>query len=359
MNSKINYMKKIGENATTASSEICNLKTEKKNSVLNAYNKNLKRFKKEIVLQNNKDVKAAINKKLSNSMIDRLMLNENRIDNIINSISEIIELEDPVGKILSSWKRPNGIVFNKISIPLGVIGIIYESRPNVTCDVSALCFKSGNAAILRGGSEALNSNKILSKLFTKTLNEFKINKYSVQFIANKDRKFVNFLLSKMNNYIDVVIPRGGKNLVSKVIKLSNIPIIGHLEGICHVYIDKKAKHKLAIKIISNSKLRKTSNCGAAETLLIDRGYSVKKRNDLLSNLKNLGCEIIADKEIKKDFKGKIKLAKEKDWTTEYLSPKISVKIVNNVKSAVDHINKYGTNHTDSVVTEDKLIANYF
>ena len=201
-------------------------------------------------------------------MIDRLKLNKEEIVQIRNSIKEIIKFKDPIGKTLSSWKRPNGLVIKKISIPIGTIGVIYESRPNVTSDVSALCFKTGNVVILRGGSEAFNSNKILAKLFRKALKKKKCDENCVQFVESKNRNHVDYLLSSMKNYIDIIIPRGGKGLVKKVLKKSSISIIGHYEGLCHVYVDREADLSMAMKVVKNSKMRNVSTCGAAETLLI-------------------------------------------------------------------------------------------
>ncbi len=292
-------------------------------------------------------------------MINRLELNLKKIEGIRLSLNKIVQLPDPINKVLEKWKRPNGLNIKKVSTPIGVIGIIYESRPNVTSDVSALCFKSNNPVILRGGSEAFNSNLILSKLFRDALKFYKIDKNFVQIIKKKDRKIVNLMLSKMNNYIDVLIPRGGKSLVKKVQKLSNIPIIGHLEGICHTYVDSYANLKMAIKVINNAKLRNASICGATETILINKKIIKKFCNPILHNLSKNGCEIIADRLVKKIYNGNSRLAKNKDWKTEYLSPKVSVKAVDNIYDAINHINKYGTNHTDCIISNNNKNANIF
>tara|TARA_Y100000590_G_scaffold299967_1_gene338182 strand:- start:1287 stop:2351 length:1065 start_codon:yes stop_codon:yes gene_type:complete len=292
-------------------------------------------------------------------MIDRLKLDYKKIQQIRNSIKQIIKFKDPLERTISSWKRPNGLTIKKISIPIGVIGVIYESRPNVTSDVSALCFKSGNAVILRGGSEAFYSNKILAQLFNKALKNKKCDKNCIQFIEKKSRKNVDYLLSSMKNYIDVVIPRGGKGLVKKVLKKSNVSTIGHYEGLCHVYIDKDADLKMAIKIVKNSKMRNFSICGAAETLIMDRACLNTHLKPILIQLTKLKCKIIGDKIIKKIFPEKVKIAKEKDWETEYLAPTISIKVVNGVQEAIEHINKYGSNHTDSIVTKNKKTAKNF
>jgi len=246
-----------------------------------------------------------------------------------------------------------------VSIPIGVIGVIYESRPNVTSDIASLCFKSGNAVILKGGSEAINTNKILAKLFRKALKENKVNENFIQFIDSKDRKIVDFMLSKMKDYIDVIIPRGGKNLVKRVQKFSGIPIIGHLEGLCHTFVDKDADLKMATNIIYNAKLRNTSICGATETVLLHEKIVKKFCNPILKKLEENNCKIYGDQFLSKYYKGKISTAKERDWSTEYLAPKVSVKSVKNCEEAIKHINKYCTMHTDSIVTKNKKTAKKF
>ena len=275
------------------------------------------------------------------------------------SIDKIKKLDDPTNKIIEKWKRPNGLVIKQVSTPIGVIGIIYESRPNVTSDISSLCFKSGNVVILRGGSEAINSNLIITKLFRQSLKLNRINENFVQIIKNKNRKSVDYMLSNMQNFIDVIIPRGGKNLVKKVQTLSKVPIIGHLEGICHTYIDKDADLKMAIKVVHNAKLRNTSICGATETILMHKNIVKKFCNPVLNKLTESNCEIIGDKIIRKTFKGPSKKSNKKSWSTEYLSPKVSVKTVNNIDEAIYHINKFGTMHTDSIISKNKKSADYF
>ena len=257
-------------------------------------------------------------------------------------------MKDPTNIVLEKWKRPNGLVISKVSIPLGVIGIIYESRPNVTADVASLCFKSGNTVILKGGSEAYYSNLILSKLFRKSLKKNGVDENFVQFLSIKKRSVVDFLLTKMSKFIDVIIPRGGKSLVKKVQKLSSIPTIGHLEGVCHSYIDKSANAKIANKIIQNAKLRNTAICGATETILLHEKIIKKFGNEILKNLEKNGCKIIADNKIRKLYNKKIQKATIKDWSKEYLSSIVSVKSVKNIDEAIHHINKYGTMHTDCI-----------
>ena len=353
------YMEKIGKKAKLASFNLSNLSTGKKNSVLKKFNQYLKTNINPILNSNKKDIYNARSKKISDSMIDRLRLDKKKIFKIINSIEEIIKFKDPLGKTLASWKRPNGLIIKRVSIPIGTIGVIYESRPNVTSDVSALCFKTGNVVILRGGSEAFHSNKILAKLFRKALKEKKCDENCVQFVERKNRSNVDYLLSNMKNYIDVIIPRGGKNLVKKVLERASISIIGHYEGLCHVYIDREADLNMATKVVKNSKMRNVSICGAAETLLIDKKCLKTHCEPILNQLSNLGCKIRGDKIIKKFISTKIKIATQKDWETEYLSPTISVKGVDGVEEAINHINKYGSSHTDSIVTNNKKTAEKF
>jgi len=353
------YMQKIGEKAKIASLSLSKININKKNSVLKQFNQYLKTYEKKILIENKKDISIARSKKIKDSMIERLKLNSKKISQIRDSINKIIKFKDPVGKTLSSWKRPNGLVIKKISIPIGIIGIIYESRPNVTSDVSALCFKSGNVVILRGGSEAFNSNKILAKLFKKALKKKKCNENCIQIIEQKDRRHVDYLLSEMKKYIDLIIPRGGKSLVKKVLKKSTVSIVGHYEGLCHVFVDRDANLNTAIKVVKNSKMRNVSICGAAETLLIDKMCLRTHCKPIIDQLSKLGCKIIGDKMIKKFISEKIKIAKIKDWETEYLAPIISVKSVNGVAEAIEHINRFGSSHTDSIVTKNRKTAKKF
>ena len=351
------YMNLIGQKAKKASLEKINTKI--KNKVLKRYALLLDKERNTIITENAKDIKFVQKKRLKNNLIDRLTINHKKLDNIKDSINKIIKLKDPVDNTLEKWSRPNGLKIKRVSISIGVIGVIYESRPNVTSDVASLCFKSGNAVILKGGSEAINTNKILAKLFRKALKVNNVNENFVQLIDSKNRKMVDYMLSKMKDYIDVIIPRGGKNLVKRVQEFSNVPIIGHLEGLCHTFVDKDAKLKMATEIIYNDKLRNTSICGATETILLHKKIIKKFCNPILKKLEENGCKIYGDRFLNKYYKGKISSAKEKDWSTEYLAPKVSVKTVNNCEEAIKHINKYGTMHTDSIVTQNKKTAKKF
>ena len=351
----MSYLENIGKNAKKAFENLKAVKHNKIKKVLENYNKSLLNNKEKIIKENQIDLRYIKRKHL----VDRLILNEKRIEGMRHSINEIARFKNPIGQILETWKRPNKLNIKKVSTPIGVIGVIYESRPNVTSDVAALCLKSGNCSILRGGSEAMNSNKILANIFRDVLQKNKINKNCVQFIENKDRKIVDNLLSKMNKYIDVIVPRGGKGLVAKVQKISNIHVIGHLEGLCHIFIDKSANINMAKKIIINAKMRRTSICGAVETLLIEEQALKTHAKKIINSLIYSGCEVRADNKINKLFKNKLKFAKEKDWRTEYLDAIISIKTVKNVNAAVEHVLKYGTMHTDSIITNNFKNAQIF
>ena len=352
-----NLLTKIGKKSKEAFFD--KLSSKKKDKVLKDYYNLIDKNRKLIINENKKDIKNAYKKKIKNNLIERLILDNKKISNIINSIKKIIKLKDPTNIVLDSWKRPNGLSISKVSIPIGVIGIIYESRPNVTSDVASLCFKSGNAAILKGGSEAFYSNLILSKLFRKSLRKNNINENFVQFINIKNRKVVDYLLKNMNKFIDVIIPRGGKKLVKKVQDLSSVPTIGHLEGICHSYVDKDANPQIAKKVIYNSKLRNTAICGATETILLHEKIIKKFGNQILKILEDNGCKIIGDNKIRKLYNKKITKASIKDWSKEYLTSIVSVKSVKNIDEAILHINKYGTMHTDCIITQNKKSAKKF
>ena len=349
------YLDIIGANSKKAFNKLNNTDYPRINRTLESYSKLLQQNKNLIIKENIKDVKSSKRKHL----IDRLILDEKKIDAMRSSISEVIKFKNPIGRILAKWRRPNGLKIEKISTPIGIIGVIYESRPNVTSDVASLCLKSGNCAILRGGSESFNSNKILTDIFRNALSINNIDKNTIQFIDKKDRKIVDYLLSKMTKYIDVIVPRGGKNLVKKVQRLSKIHVIGHLEGVCHIYVDNNSSLDMASKIIINAKLRRPSICGAVETVLINSKSLKTHAVPIIKSLASVGCSIIVDKKINKLFKNKFKLAKEVDWKTEYLDTKLSFKSVADVKDAVSHILKYGTMHTDSIITNNKKTAQIF
>ena len=351
------FMNLIGVKARNALK--IKIDTKIKNKVLNDYALLLDKEKKNILIQNKKDVNLAKKNKLKENLINRLSINSIKLKGIQVSIKKIAKLKDPVNVTLEKWRRPNGLNIKRVSVPIGVIGVIYESRPNVTSDVASLCFKSGNPVILKGGSEAINTNRILANLFRKALKKNKVNENYIQFINSKDRKMVDIMLSKMDKFIDVIIPRGGKNLVKRVQDFSKVPIIGHLEGLCHTYIDKEAELKMATNIVYNAKLRNTSICGATETILMHEKIVKKFCDPILKKLEDNNCKIYGDNFIKKNYSGTLYPAKEKDWSTEYLTAAVSVKVVKNLKQAIDHINRYGTMHTDSIVTKNKKTAAQF
>ena len=351
------FMNLIGVKARNALK--IKIDTKIKNKVLNDYALLIDKEKKNILIQNKKDVNLAKKNKIKENLINRLSINPIKLKGIQVSIKKIAKLKDPVNVTLKKWRRPNGLNIKRVSVPIGVIGVIYESRPNVTSDVAGLCFKSGNPVILKGGSEAIYTNRILANLFRKALKKNKVDENYIQFIDSKDRKMVDIMLSKMDKFIDVIIPRGGKNLVKRVQDFSKVPIIGHLEGLCHTYIDKEAELKMATNIVYNAKLRNTSICGATETILMHEKIVKKFCNPILKKLEDNNCKIYGDNFIKKNYSGTLYPAKEKDWSTEYLTAAVSVKVVKNLKQAINHINRYGTMHTDSIVTKNKKTAAQF
>ena len=294
----LNNLKSLGKKAKNALKN--KIDTKKKNKVLNYFAYLIKKQKKLILRENNKDIIYATKRKLKKNLINRLAIDSIKLQIIQTGVKNIAKLNDPTNVTLNKWHRPNGLTIKRVSVPIGIIGLIYESRPNVTSDVSSLCFKSGNAVILRGGSEAFNTNKILANLFRLALKKNNLDPNFIQFVNNRDRKAVDLMLGKMHNFIDVIIPRGGKSLVKKVQDLSSVPVIGHLEGLCHTYIDKDANLKMAIKVVHNAKMRNTSICGATETILMHEKIIKKFCNPILNKLEKNKCKIIADKNIRRN-----------------------------------------------------------
>ena len=341
----------LGFESVTASKEIRSFSEDKKNKILEEIISSLEKNKKEILDANNLDIQES-EKKLSKAMIDRLLLNDERYEGIINSIKNVIALNDPVGNVQFSNQRPNGMIVERVSVPLGVIGIIYESRPNVTVDATVLCLKAGNSVILRGGSECFNTNTALVKYMQDSLSKSGVNKNIVQYINTTDRAAVDHMLSGMVDFIDVVVPRGGKGLVKKVQDTAKIPVIGHLDGICHLYVDETSDPDKASEIVTNAKLRRTGICGAAETLLIDEKCLNTHLPKIIDSLLSGGCEIRGDKACV-ELSDRILPATEIDWGTEYLDAIISIKTVKNMDEAIDHIAKYGSGHTESIISENQ------
>ena len=351
------YIKIINQKSKNAFGNISRSSSKDRNLAILNTSLIIKQKQEEILLANKIDLENAKQKKLTNAFIDRLILNEKRINDIIDGLEKIAEMNDPIGIELSRWKQPNGLDISRISVPLGIIGIIYESRPNVTIDAGSLCIKSCNTVILRGGSDSINSSKILAKCLQQGLISANLPAEAVQMIDNTDREAVTAML-RSTGEIDVIIPRGGKSLVEKIQQEAKVPVFAHLEGICHLYIDKEADLDKAIKIVINSKMRRTGICGALETLLIDKEISNKIVPILVKKLIEAGCHLKGDFETKA-ITNEIELASEIDWETEYLDAILSIKIVNGMSGAINHINKYSSNHTESIITENKITAENF
>ena len=350
-------LKKIGKNSIISQKEIASAAHEKRNAVLKLSSEIISKNTNKIIDANKEDLLLANKAGLKESYIDRLLLDSKRISAIAESLISISTLPDPLSGKITKWERPNGLIISKQPTPLGVLGIIYESRPNVTVDAAALCIKSGNSVILRCGSDSYNSCYILSELIRDALQQCNLSKDIIQLIPSKDRDAVDFML-KMSNVIDVIIPRGGKSLVEKVQKNARVPVFSHLEGICHIYVDQFAELEKSCSVVINGKMRRTGICGATETLLVNEHIAKKFLPKICSELNEKGCEIVGD-EVTKSIVPYIDLAIEEDWSTEYLAPKISIKVVWDVYDAIEHIQKFGTQHTDAIMTENEEIAKVF
>ena len=347
----------IGQRASKASEELGKAASTTKNQGLIEAANAIRSQSKQIVSANHKDLENTSGKGLSKAMIDRLKLDDTGIEAMAVGLEEIANLEDPVGNILDSWERPNGLAISRITVPLGVIGVIYESRPNVTADAGGLCLKSGNAVILRGGSESYNSSTAILNALRDGLRKVDLPVEAIQMVPTTDRSAVHQLLG-LSKYIDVVVPRGGKGLIEAVQTESKIPVFAHLEGICHTYINEYSDPMMACDIVLNGKMRRTGICGATETLLIDMKASESHLPSILDALIEAGCEIKGDKPTQAADK-RVKNASELDWSTEYLDSIISIKQVTGVDDAIMHINRYGSEHTDAIVTNDENIAEKF
>ena len=350
-------IKKIAEKTKSVSYEMLKVKTEQKNNALLSVAEEIEKNRELIKKINEKDVKLSVKKKMSRSFIDRLTLTDKRINQMVESLKEIVKLKDPVGEITSSWERPNGMKISKMRMPLGVIGIIYESRPDVTVEASALTIKSGNCIILRGGSEAFNTNSFLVKLIKKGLKTSGLSEGAVEFIPTTDRKAIKYLL-ELNDYIDVIIPRGGKALVEFVASNSKIPVIYHDAGVCHIYVDEYADLEIAKKVCFNAKVQRPATCNAMETMLLHYKIAEKFLPDMAEKFKNANVELRVCKKTKKIIKD-AKIAKEKDFYTEYNDLILNIKIVSSIDEAINHINKYGTHHSDAIITKNNENAEKF
>ena len=311
-----------------------------------------------ILAANAEDVAEARAAGVTGAFLDRLVLDPARVEAIAAGIDAVQGLKDPVGTVMESWTRPNGMRIERVRVPLGVIGIIYESRPNVTADAGVLCLKSGNAAILRGGSDSMHSSRAILTVLTEGLRAANLPEAAIQLVPTRDRAAVGLILSGLDGNIDVIVPRGGKGLVARVQAEARVPVFAHLEGVCHVYVDKAASLDMAKKIVLNAKMRRTGVCGAAETLLVDRAGAGSQLKPLIEMLIAAGCEIRGDKATLAVDK-RVKPATEEDWGTEYLDAIIAVKVVDNLEAAIDHIERYGSHHTDAIVTEDQATAEKF
>ncbi|HZV20146.1 MAG TPA: glutamate-5-semialdehyde dehydrogenase [Hyphomicrobiales bacterium] len=348
----------LGSKARAAARTLALAPAVQKNAALLAAAKALRGHAAHILAQNQKDVAAARDQGRPDSFVDRLKLTDARIESMARGLEEIAELPDPVGRVSACWKRPNGLEISRVQVPLGVIGIIYESRPNVTSDAGGLCLKSGNAVILRGGSECVESNRAIHACLKEGLLAAELPDTAIQLIGTPDRSVVGHLLEGLQGSIDVIVPRGGKSLVERVQKDARVPVFAHLEGICHVYVDASADLEKARTVVLNAKLRRTGICGAAETLLVDEAGAGRLLQPLVRALLNAGCEVRGDP-ASQATDARVIPASESDWGTEYLDAIISVKVVSGVRGAIDHIEKYGSHHTESIIAEDTAAAETF
>jgi glutamate-5-semialdehyde dehydrogenase len=349
-------MDSLGRAAVGASRALARASTATKNAALAAAAAEIRKQRTAILAANSIDLQAARERALSDAMMDRLALDEQRVETMSAGIEEVAALADPVGVVIAAWTRPNGLRIERVRVPLGVIGIIYESRPNVTADAGALCLKSGNAVILRGGSESANSSRAIHACLVAGLRAAGLPQTAIQIVPTIDRAAVGHMLANMTDSIDVVVPRGGRSLVERVQKEARVPVIGHLEGNCHVYVDRDADAAMAREIVLNAKLRRTGVCGAAETVLFDRGWS--GAGSIVRALLDAGCEVRGDAAVQRLDK-RVTVAAEQDWYTEYLDKIIAAKVVDGVDAAVEHIARYGSAHTESIVTRNQATADRF
>ena len=351
-------MPEIGQRARKAARVLALAPAAQKDKALAAIADAIRARKADILAANAEDIAEAKRDGANAAFLDRLALDDKRVSAMANGVGVIRELADPVGEITESWTRPNGMVIERVRVPLGVVGIIYESRPNVTADAAALCLKAGNAAILRGGSESQRSNRAIHAAIADGLVQAGLPADAIQLVPTRDRAAVGLMLAGLDGTVDVIVPRGGKSLVARVQQEARVPVFAHLEGICHVYVDKAASLDMAKSILLNAKMRRTGVCGAAETLLVDRAVAPTHLKPLVTMLLDAGCEVRGDDATRK-ADARVKPASEEDWSTEYLDSIISARVVNGVDDAIAHIERYGSHHTDSIVTEDPVAAEKF
>ncbi len=350
-------MQTIGENAKEAATALAVASTEAKNSTLREMAASLRNRKPEIMAENDKDMAAGAEKGLTTAMLDRLKLDEDRIEGVAAGLEAIAGLIDPVGSIESAWDRPNGLQIERVRVPLGVIGVIYESRPNVTADAGGLCLKAGNAAILRGGSESFYSSRAIMSCLSDGLRAANLPEHAIQLVPVTDRAAVGEML-RMTDYIDVIVPRGGKSLIQRVSDESKVPLFKHLEGLCHTYVHEAANPEMALDIVVNAKMRRTGICGAMENLLIDRAIASGQLTNLVDRLVTAGCEVRGDPE-SCALDSRIIAASAEDWDTEYLDSIVSVKQVDGIDDAISFIRKHGSDHTEAIITDDAATAETF
>ena len=351
-------MRGLGEAALAAQPVLARAPRAQKDAALRAAADALRGRRAALLEANAADMAAARAKGLKGAMLDRLQLDDARLESMARGLEDIAALEDPVGRVLAEWTRPNGLRIARVAVPLGVVGIIYESRPNVTADAGALCLKSGNAVILRGGSESAHSSSVIHACLQEGLRIAGLPEACIQLVPVTDRAAVGVMLAGMTDQLDVVVPRGGKGLVKRVQEEARVPVIGHLDGNCHVYVDAAADLRMATTIALNAKLRRTGVCGAAETLLVDRACAATHLAPLVKALLDAGCEVRGDASAQR-ADARVIVATEDDWFTEYLDAVIAVRVVDGVQGAIDHIAKYGSAHTESIVTEDAAAAQRF
>lgn len=351
-------MRGLGEAALAAQPVLARAPRAQKDAALRAAADALRGRRAALLEANAADMAAARAKGLKGAMLDRLQLDDARLESMARGLEDIAALDDPVGRVLAEWTRPNGLRIARVAVPLGVVGIIYESRPNVTADAGALCLKSGNAVILRGGSESAHSSSVIHACLQEGLRTAGLPEACIQLVPVTDRAAVGVMLAGMTDQLDVVVPRGGKGLVKRVQEEARVPVIGHLDGNCHVYVDAAADLRMATTIALNAKLRRTGVCGAAETLLVDRACAATHLAPLVKALLDAGCEVRGDASAQR-ADARVIVATEDDWFTEYLDAVIAVRVVDGVQGAIDHIAKYGSAHTESIVTEDAAAAQRF
>lgn len=352
-------MNELGGRAKQAARRLASAPSEQKNKALLIMADKIEETTEQILEANKKDIEASKAAGKDAAFIDRLELNPARISAMANGLREIAALDDPVGKTLATWERPNGLEISRVQVPLGVIGIIYESRPNVTADAGGLCLKAGNAAILRGGSDSFHSSHAIEDALKAGLKAADLPEAAIQLVPTTDRQAVGEMLKGLNGSVDVIVPRGGKSLVGRVQTEARVPVFSHLEGICHIYVDKSAKPEMAEEIVVNAKLRRTGVCGAAETLLIDKDYAQETIKSLLLSLLDAGAQIRGDEALR-ELDERIEAVTDEDWDTEYLDSIISARLVNGVAGAIEHIANHSSNHTESIISEDaETVASFF